>query len=84
MARISVARSGGNYHITLEGRLTAADLGRLERSCGSALEHKLAPLEVNVERVLTIDDAARSYLERLSARGARIRGDLISQTGSQQ
>ena len=76
MAKISVVRAGGSYRITLKGRLTAGDLRRLERACGDALEHKLAPLELNVDQVLSIDNAARSYLERLRARGARIQGNL--------
>jgi hypothetical protein len=76
MAKISVARDGGRYRITLKGRLTAGDLRRLERACGNALEHKLAPLELNVEQVLSIDHAALGYLDRLRARGARILGDL--------
>lgn len=77
MARISVTRAGGSFYITLTGRLTARDLRRLERACGSALEHRRAPLELNVERVLSIDTAARGYLDRLRARGARIQGDIV-------
>jgi ABC-type transporter Mla MlaB component len=76
MARIFVAWARGSYQITLLGHLTASDLGRLERACGSALEHKLAPLELNVEQLLSIDEAATSYLDRLRARGARIRGSV--------
>ena len=76
MATISVVRTGGLYRLTLEGRLTARDLGRLERACGEALEQRPAPLELDVERVLSIDDAARSYLERLCARGALIQGSV--------
>ena len=76
MAKISVVHAGASYRITLKGRLTASDLRRLERACGDALEHKLAPLELNIDHVLSIDNAARSYLERLRARGARIRGNL--------
>lgn len=58
MAKISVVRAGRSYRITLKGRLTAGDLRRLERACGDALEQKLAPLELNVDQVLSIDSAA--------------------------
>ena len=78
MAKISVVTVGRNRHVTLEGRVTAADLGRLERACGSALEHKIPPLEVNVERVRSIDAAAQSYVDRLSTRGARIAGNIAA------
>jgi hypothetical protein len=85
MAKISVVRDGGSYRITLKGRLTAGDLRRLERACGNALEHKLAPLELNVEQVLSIDNVALGYLDRLRARGARIHGNLdVSHLSSQR
>jgi hypothetical protein len=85
MAKTSVVRAGVSYRITLKGRLMASDLGRLERACGNALEHKLAPLELNVEHVLGIDDAARGFLDRLRARGARIQGNLdLPHIGSQR
>ncbi len=84
MAKISVIRDGDHYRITLRGRLAAGDLGRLERACGKALEQKLAPLELNLEEVLSIDNAARGYLDRLRARGARVHGDVAApQVGSQ-
>ena len=74
MARITVVRTGERYRITLEGRFSATDLKRLERSCHHALEHQDVPLELNFEKVLTIDATARAYLERLRARGALLRG----------
>ncbi|MGH9143178.1 MAG: hypothetical protein ACRD2I_18755 [Vicinamibacterales bacterium] len=73
MAKISAARTAGTYRLTLEGRLAAGDLKRLERACGQALEHKLVPLELNLEKVSSIDAAARAYLERLRSRGAHVR-----------
>ena len=76
MAKISVVRDGDRYRITLKGPLAARDLRRLERACGNALEHRHAPLELNVEQVLSIDSAARGYLDRLRARGAGIQGEL--------
>jgi hypothetical protein len=76
VAKISVARVGPGYRIRLKGRLTARDLRRLERACGDALEHKVTPLELNVEQLLSVDETARGYLERLRSRGARIEGDF--------
>ena len=72
MVTISVKRTGESYCIELDGRLAANDLKRLERACRYALEHKLVPLELHLEHVSTIDEAARAYLDRLRARGARM------------
>jgi hypothetical protein len=84
MARISVIRRGDSYRVKLKGRFAAADLGRLERACGEALEHKLAPLQLNLEQVTSIDKVARGYLDRLRVRGARIQGDgAMRQVGGQ-
>jgi hypothetical protein len=74
MARISIVRFGDISRITLKGRLAAGDLKRLERACGPALLEKLVPLELDIEHVTSVDDTAEAYLERLRARGARIRG----------
>jgi hypothetical protein len=75
MAKISVARAEGSYRITVEGQLEATDLKRLERACRFALEQRVLPLEINLEAMNTIDEAARAYLDRLRARGARLYGD---------
>ncbi len=75
MATISVGRVGDSYSITIDGGLAAGDLKRLERACRYALEHRLVPLELHLEHVSSIDDAAHAYLERLRARGARIFGN---------
>jgi hypothetical protein len=75
MARISVTRTMGSYRITFAGRLSGRDLKRLERACGDALEHKRVPLELNLAKVTSIDDAARAYIERLRVRGAQICAD---------
>jgi hypothetical protein len=67
-----MTRVGTIYRATLKGRLSARDLKRLERACGSALVQKHVPLEVNLQGVTSLDDSARAYLERLSARGATV------------
>jgi hypothetical protein len=74
MARISIVRAGDISRITLKGRLGARDLRRLERACGSALQQKLVPLEIDIQQAISIDDSAEVYLEKLRVRGARIRG----------
>ena len=76
MAKISVVRDGDSYRITLRGKVRAGDLRRLESACGHALEQRPAPLQLDVVGVVSIDSAARSYLDRLCERGARITGDL--------
>jgi hypothetical protein len=78
VARISVGRRGRSYRITLEGDLSARDLKRLERACRYALEHKLVPLDLDLEHVNRMDDVARAYVERLQARGARVHPFLSS------
>jgi hypothetical protein len=78
MAKILVTRASGSYRVTLQGRFSAADLKRLERACRYALEHKFVPLELNLEHVTSIDEAARSYIDRLRARGAHVRNPLLS------
>lgn len=72
VARIAVDRSGISYRLRLTGRFSARDLKRLERACRYALEHKLVPLELDLTHVSSIDSAARVYMERLRARGARV------------
>jgi hypothetical protein len=78
MARISIVRVGEIYRITVKGRLAAGDLKRLERACGSALQEKVVPLELDIRRVTSLDETAQAYLEKLRARGARIPGDRLS------
>ena len=72
MARISVVQTVGTYRVTVEGRLMAADLQRLEQACRHALGHKFIPLELNLDKVSEIDAAARFHLEQVRARGATI------------
>jgi hypothetical protein len=74
MARIHVGHAGDISRITVKGRLGAGDLKRLERACGTALQERFVPLELDIQQVISVDDAADAYLDRLHARGARIRG----------
>ncbi len=62
----------GRWRVTIRGPLTAADLKRLERACGPALEHREMPLEVRVIDMGAADEASRLFLEGLVRRGAVI------------
>ena len=75
MARMRVISAEGRYRVTVSGRLTGQDLGRLERLCGPALEHETPPLALRLTRVSTIDPSARAYLDRLVRRGATLQID---------
>jgi len=75
MARMRLISAEGRYRVTVSGRLTGQDLGRLERLCGPALEHETPPLALRLTRVSTIDPSARAYLDRLVRRGATLQID---------
>ncbi|MEZ5292325.1 MAG: hypothetical protein R2745_14690 [Vicinamibacterales bacterium] len=69
VARIQVRVIDGRHHVTVVGPLVAADLRRLERACGPALEHRQPPLEIRVESE-TLDEPSRVFLDSLARRGA--------------
>jgi hypothetical protein len=70
VASIRVRVRGGKRRVTISGRLSAADLRRLERACGSALEHEEIPLEIRIRDAVAVDDVSRLFLNRLLKRGA--------------
>jgi hypothetical protein len=72
MAKIRVVERNGRYTVSVQGALRAADLRRLERACGKALELEVVPLVIHLDAVVA-DDVARAYLERLHTRGAVVR-----------
>ena len=72
MARMSVAARTGRRTGTVHGALRAADLQRLERACGPALEHRVPALVVVLDGARVGDAAAEAYLTRLRARGVVI------------
>ncbi len=72
MARISVKHVDGRSCVTVTGQLSAADLGRLERACGAALEHKTVALELQLSQVSAMDAPARAFVQRLVDRGALV------------
>ena len=75
MARMRVRSADGRYFVTVTGQLRGRDLGRLERACGPALEHRHPPLTLRLSAVRAIDEPARTYLERLVERGAVVLAD---------
>lgn len=75
MARIRTKRVWGNTRVTVSGRLSAADMGRLERACGEALTHNPLQLHLDLTRVTHIDGTAQAVIERLRHRGAQVRRD---------
>lgn len=70
MANISVRIHEGKRRVTVRGHLVAADLRRLERACGSALEHRELPLELRVRDISQMDEVCRLFLASLERRGA--------------
>jgi hypothetical protein len=59
--------------VTVHGRLAAADLRRLERACGPALEHREVQLELRLQDVSGMDEASQVFLDVLARRGAALR-----------
>jgi hypothetical protein len=70
MGRIRTTQKNTCIVVTLEGRLTAADMGRLERACAQELISSTPRLEIDVRRVTYTDDTATAVLRRLVQRGA--------------
>ncbi len=76
-ARLAVARirarvQEGRLHVVVSGPLGAADLRKLERSCGPALEERDVALDVMARDVSTLDEASRLFLVGLTRRGASV------------
>jgi hypothetical protein len=69
MAHITVAANNTRRIVTIQGDLKAADLQRLERACGPALEQQRPELELVIRNGVIADSAAQAYVARLQARG---------------
>ena len=76
MARIRTTRQAFRTKVSLQGRLTAADMRRLEHACASALVMQPLRLGIDVRQVTEIDATAAAFLARLKARGAVIWPEL--------
>lgn len=71
VARLLMQQIDGRLKVTSLGRLGTADIGRLEHACSSALTSPIPKLDIHL-RVTKVDEVAVIFLQRLSARGARI------------
>jgi anti-anti-sigma regulatory factor len=70
MARIRIVQRAAGLLVVLRGRLTAADMGRLEQACAPALVSDPLQLEIDLRHVTHTDSTAAAVLERMVARGA--------------
>jgi hypothetical protein len=74
MARIRSSTRNGATLVIVAGRLSAADMRRLEQACAPGLMADPAPLEINLEDVTEVDATAAAMLVRMRDRGARMWG----------
>ena len=70
MARIRTARRAGCTLVVVTGRLTSADMGRLEHACSPALTSHALRLEIDLRGVTASDETATAVLQRMIDRGA--------------
>jgi anti-anti-sigma regulatory factor len=73
MGRIRTTRKHGCILVTVEGRLSAADMGRLEHACSQELTSRAPHLEIDLTRVTSFDETAVAVLGRIAERGAVLR-----------
>jgi len=76
MARIRTKRRGECTVVIVTGRLTAADMGRLEHACSPALIARALRLEIDIRGVTVRDDTATAVLQRMIDRGAVVTGRI--------
>lgn len=70
MARIRAKGEGDRQCVSISGRMTGRDLGRLERVCATTFEQRHLKLTLRIAAGTALDEPARAYLERLTRRGA--------------
>jgi hypothetical protein len=83
MARIRSAHHRDVLRVKVSGRLSIADMGRLEHACAPALTSHAANLELDLRRVTNIDATATAVLERIFQRGARVARPLYMENESE-
>ncbi len=74
MARIRTVRDGDITHVIISGRVTAADMGRIEHACAPALLAHPSPLDLDLRHVTSVDPTATAILRRIANRSARVQG----------
>ena len=72
MARIRTYNLSGGIRVKVTGRLTAADIGRLEHACAPALTTEALDLDIDLSGVTESDETANLMVNRMAKRGARI------------
>jgi anti-anti-sigma regulatory factor len=72
MARIRMVSQTTATRVSIAGRLTASDMGRLERACAGALTSHPLRLHIDLRGVTAMDRTAAAVLARLIDRGAVI------------
>jgi hypothetical protein len=77
-----ITRTSENTRIRIAGRLTAADMRRLEHACAAALVVRPLRLHIDIRRVTDMDATAAAVLARLNARGAVIDPSLTTPVGA--
>lgn len=73
VARIRTIQRERHLVVFVSGRLTSADMGRLEHACSPALTGS-AQLLIDVRRVTAVDPSATAILEQLARRGVIVSG----------
>jgi hypothetical protein len=74
VARIRTVHDGAITRVIITGRITAADMGRIEHACAPALLAHPSPLELDLRGVTSADATAVAVLRRIASRGARVDG----------
>ena len=72
MARLRAAQRNGVLRVRVSGRLTRADMRRLEWACAPALVSQPPNLELDLQAVTYVDATAHAIVSRIAARGARV------------
>ena len=70
MARIRTIKTPSSLRVVVTGKLGAADMGRLEHACATALIARRADLVIDLKRVTAIDDVAAAHLRHIATRAA--------------
>jgi anti-anti-sigma regulatory factor len=73
MARIRSTQGFRATRVSIAGRLTASDMGRLERACSQVLATHPMRLDIDLSRVTFLDATARAVLEQMTRRGAVVK-----------
>jgi hypothetical protein len=58
--------------VSVSGKVSAADMGRLEHACSPALISDALVLEIDLRCATSIDRSAAAVLDRMARRGARV------------